>query len=1118
MAASKELITKIILKAQADSSISKAFSALAKNSDSCINKLSKIGETATKAFKTVAVATAAGAVACGKAAIDFESAFAGVQKTVDETDTTSYEDLRAGIRNLAKETPAAATEIADVAAAAGQLGIKADDILTFSKTMIDLGESTNLTSDEAATSIAKLFNVTGTSMDLVSNFGSTLVALGNNAATTESDILAMASRIGGTGSLIGLTEPQILALATSLSSVGIEAEAGGTAISTTMSQIDKAVATNSEELAIWAETAGMSTAEFSDAWKTDAYGALQDVIKGMAKTTDEGGNLNILLEELGINGIRQGDSLKRLANASELMGEMTELSNNAWAENSALTKEANTRYATTASRIQILKNKITDAAITIGDALLPVVNKLIDKFDEINIDAVAGKIVKACNWIIDNFDKIKVALGILAASFATFKIVGFIKNIRGAITEIKTLYAVLEKTGKLKGLSSLFATFKSGGFVAGIKAIGSAISGAFSGAAAAIGVSSAALLGIIAVVALVVAAFVSLWKNNEEFRNKMTAIWEQIKGTFNKLTQGIVDRLNKLGFDFENIGEVLSAIWKGFCDFLAPIFEGAFQNVAIIFDGVVDTILSIADFFIALFKGDWQGCWVAIKNIFSTTWNTIVAWFKNFGTTMKGVLDVVLGWFGTSWSECWSSIKNFFVDTWNNIKSFFTNTTSSIKSGCSNFFTSIITWFKELPSKIWGFLTSVATSIAEWGANLWNKAKEIGSNFVNGVVNFFKDLPYKIGYCIGFVIGKIALFGQELWNFATVTVPQFIGKVVDWFKQLPSKIWNWLVDTVTKIGQWAVNMKNKMVEAATNAINAVVNFFKTLPEKVWTWLSNTIQKITQWGSQILSQMRTAATNAINAVVNYFKELPSKIWEWLSNAAQKVVSWGSDLARKGRQAAIDCFNAIVNKIKEIPSKMLSLGKNIVEGLWNGLSNAKDWLIGRVKSFGNGIVDGIKSALGIHSPSVVMMKLAKFVPQGFGIGITKNAKYAVNAVKSMGGRITSAASKISPTISTATSLQKFGTGGTVTSPQVAIVGDTNETIVPHGNTPRNRALLAEAARGVGASGGGNVFNFTFAPVINGGNAEENRAMIQDEEEAFERRMEAWLEKNRRLAFNV
>lgn len=1117
MAASKELITKIVLRAQADSSISKAFSALSKNSDTCIGKLTKIGDTATKAFKYVASAAAAGAFACGKAAIDFESAFAGVQKTVDETDTTSYEDLSNGIRNLAKETPAAATEIAEVAAAAGQLGIKADDVLSFSKVMIDLGESTNLTSDEAATSIAKLFNVTGTSMSQVSNFGSTLVALGNNAATTESDILAMGSRIAASGSQIGLTEQQILALATSLSSVGLEAEAGGTAISTTMSQIDKAVGTNSEELAIWAKTAGMSTSAFSKMWKTDAYGALQKVMQGMATTKDEGGNLNLLLEELGINGIRQGDSLKRLANATGLMTEMTDLANKSWSENAALSKEANTRYATTASRIQILKNKITDVMITIGNALLPVINKLIDKMDDVNWDAVAGKIVSKVQWVIDNFDKVKVALGILAGAFAAFKIGGFITTISGAVKEVKTLYSVLEKAGKFEGLSKIFATFKSGGFIAGIKAIGTSISGAFSGAAAAIGVSSGVLLAIIAVIALVVGAFVTLWKTNDKFRGKITEIWSQIKGTISGFCDGIVERINSLGFNFSSITEVISAIWKQFCNLLAPIFVGVFQHIQIILSTTLDTILGIVDFFIALFSGDWQGCWTAIQNIFSTIWSGLVSWFKNILNTLKGVADVVLGWFGTSWSECWSKIKEFFVNTWSNIKSFFTNTTSSIKTGFSNFINNVVNWFAQLPSRIWSFITNVANSIATWGVNLWNKAKEIGANFVNGIVNFFKKLPYYIGFCIGFVIGKIILFGQKLWNFATVTVPQFIGKVVDWFKQLPSKIWTWLMNTAVKIGQWGTNVYNKMKSAASKAINATVNFFKTLPSKVWNWLVNTATKIGQWGSNILAKMRSAASNAINAVVNFFKQLPGKVWTWLSNTISKIVSWGSQMIAKARKFASDTVNAIVNFFKQLPNKMLTIGKNVVQGIWNGMKNAKDWLIGKIKQFAKGITDGIKKALGINSPSVVMEKLFKWVPIGAGNGIINNAKYAVNAIKSMGGKITSAASKINPTISSSIGLQKFGTGGTVTSPQAAIVGDRPETIVPHGNTTRNRALLAEAARGVGATGG-NVFQFTFAPVINGGNAAENRAMIQDEEEKFERQMMAFIEKNRRLAFNV
>lgn len=1104
MAASKELITKIVLRAQADGSISKAFSALSKNSDTCINKLKNIGSTAVTAFKGVATATAAGAVACAKAAIDFESAFAGVQKTVDETSTTSYEDLAAGIRQLAKETPAAATEIAEVAAAAGQLGIKADDILKFSKVMIDLGESTNLTSDEAATSIAKLFNVTGTSMDKVSNFGSTLVALGNNAATTESDILAMATRIAGSGKQIGLTEQQILALSTSLSSVGIEAEMGGSAISTTMSQIDKAVALNTEELSVWAKTAGMSTSEFAKAWNSDAYGALQKVLKGMATTKDEGGNLNVLLEDLGINAIRQGDMLKRLSSATGLMSEMTDLANKSWGENSALTTEANTRYATTASRLQILKNKITDAAITIGNKMLPAINNLIDKMDEIDFEAIGEKIGKTVTWITDNFDKIKVALGVLAGAFAAFKIGSFINTIGGAVGELKHLASALGITEKIAAAG--------GGFKGLASTVGTGVSGAFAKLGSALGAIGPWGWVIIAVVVALGVAFTALWKTSEDFRNKMTAIWNGLKEKFSSFGQGIVDRINLLGFDFKSFGElcktVFSAIGKVLGHIFSAYFVSTFQHFAKLIGHVLDVITGFVDIVVGIFTGDWARVWDGVKAVVVGAVMAVVSTLTYPFEFLWALFGDLLKKIGSWISQVWSKLVTWAQNLWANVKTWF-----------SNGINSIVTFFQELPSKIWTWLVSTAQKVAAWGLSLWAKAKEVGSNFVSGIVNFFQQLPYKIGYIIGFVIGKIILFGQKLWSFATVTVPQFIGKVIEWFKQLPSKIWTWLVNVVTKLVQWGITMNEKMRTAAKNAINAVINFFKTLPGKVWAWLTSTAQKVAAWGSNLWAKAKQIGSNVINAVVNFFKQLPGKVWTWLTNTVQKVATWGSQMIAKAKQAASDTFNAIVNKIKQLPSKMLSYGKNIVQGLWNGIKNAKDWLIGKIKEFAGGITDGIAKALGINSPSVVMEKLFKWVPRGAAEGILNNAKYAVNAVKSMGGKVTAAASKIVPTFGGATAkLQKFGTGGTVTTPQTAIVGDRPETIVPHGNTPRNRALLAEAAKGVGAGGGGAVFNFTFAPVLNGSNVDENRTMLRDEEEAFERQMQAWIEKNRRLAFNV
>ena len=309
-----------------------------------------------------------------KAASDYESAFAGVKKTVDETATVSYKNLSDGIRQMAKELPASAVEIANVAEVAGQLGIKAEDILTFSRTMIDMGESTNLSAEDAATAIAKIANILGLTSDEYKRFGSSVVDLGNNFATTERDIVEMTNRLAAGGKLAGLTAPDILGLATAMSSVGIEAEAGGTAMTQTLTAIGNAVSLTgkgaADDLNLIAKTAGMTSEEFQQAWKEKPVVALQSFIKGLKDAQEKGVNMNAILAQLGMTGIRQSNMLKSLALASDKMGDAVDRSNKAWKENTALTNEANKRYETTESQLKMFKNQVTDLAIEFGGPLL----------------------------------------------------------------------------------------------------------------------------------------------------------------------------------------------------------------------------------------------------------------------------------------------------------------------------------------------------------------------------------------------------------------------------------------------------------------------------------------------------------------------------------------------------------------------------------------------------------------------------------------------------------------------------------------------------------------------------------------------------------------------------
>lgn len=312
-----------------------------------------------------------------KAAIDWQTAWTGVTKTVEGT-PAQLEAVESGLRGLSKELPSSAEEIAGVAEAAGQLGIQTPNVIAFTRTMIDLGETTNLSANDAATALARFMNVMGTSQDKVSNLGSSIVELGNNYATTEAEILAMATRLSGASRQVGLSEGETLGLAAALSSVGIEAEAGGSAISKVMIDIAASVDKGGDRLDLFAKTAGVSADEFSEKWKTDPGAALALFVTGLANAETQGTSTLGVLEELDITEVRMRDALLRSASASDQFTAAMETGNVAFKDNIALSLEAQKRYETVASKIEITKNNVNDAAITFGEVFLPAINAAAD--------------------------------------------------------------------------------------------------------------------------------------------------------------------------------------------------------------------------------------------------------------------------------------------------------------------------------------------------------------------------------------------------------------------------------------------------------------------------------------------------------------------------------------------------------------------------------------------------------------------------------------------------------------------------------------------------------------------------------------------------------------------
>lgn len=404
----------------------------AQSADGCATSIDRYGKSAEQTKSAVdSLATAlaaAGAAAtlreiaeaiwsCVDASIAFESAITGVNKTVEGT-PEQLQAISDGIKEMTTEIPATTTEIAAVAEAAGQLGIATDDVLAFTRVMIDLGESTNLSAEEAATALAQFANIAGTSAADYERLGSVIVGLGNNFATTEAEITEMATRLASAGSLAGLTESEILALAAAMSSVGIEAEAGGTAMTQTLAAMEKAVANGGTSLEQFAEISNMSASEFAAAWGNSPIAAIQAFISGLGGLEEKGESAVLVLEEMGLSGVRQSNMLQSLALASDQMTGAVRLANQAWTENTSLAEEAGKRYATTESKLAMTANAANNVKIAIGDVLSPALGVLAEAGT--GAFSWAADFIEENPWLVSAITAVTAGLAALTVGVTAF--------------------------------------------------------------------------------------------------------------------------------------------------------------------------------------------------------------------------------------------------------------------------------------------------------------------------------------------------------------------------------------------------------------------------------------------------------------------------------------------------------------------------------------------------------------------------------------------------------------------------------------------------------------------------------------------------------------------------
>ena len=525
--------------------------------------------------------------------------------------------------------------------------------------------------------------------------------------------------------------------------------------------------------------------------------------------------------------------------------------------------------------------------------------------------------------------------------------VQFITN--GVIPAIEWLGGhIPEVTIAVSGLGAVIAAMNWGTISSKI----AMVKGALVKLAAALGGVSLPAIAIIAVITAVALAFTNLWKNNEEFRNKITAIWDGIKAKFDEFGQGIVDRLNALGFEFEDITEVMKAVWDGFCEVLAPIFEGVFQQISNILNEALDILTGLFDIFAGIFTGDWDMVWQGVQEVFGAVWDFVVATFENWISTFTSLADTVLGWFGTDWETVWTNVKTFFSDTWNAILSFFSGILTGIKTFFTDTWNAIVSFFSGILSGIYSSVTGTMTEIHDTFTNIWDSI----TGFLSGAWETIKNIVtvgiMAVKEIISAAFQIITLPFRFIWENCkdTVlsiweTIKSVIGEKIDAVKEkittvttaisnVASAAWNAISSTASSLWEGIKGTIGSKIDAAKEKVSTATSTITSVASSAWSSVSSTASSLWSTISSTVSSKISAASSAVSSATSTITSVASSAWSSVSSAASS--KWES------------VRSTISSKLSSAQSTVSSLMSGITSTMSSGLSSALSTVSGKFSS--------------------------------------------------------------------------------------------------------------------------------------------------------------------------
>lgn len=926
----------------------------------------KIGGVGQKLMPVSTAAAGVGAAAV-KMSSDFETSGNKVS-TIADTTQVSMDTLEKGVLNLSTKTGESASGLNEALYQTISAGVQTKDAVSVLGTAVETAKGGFTDTSTAIDTLTTVMNSYQMKTSEAKHVSDLLIQTQNLGKTTVGQLGQSLGNVIPTASAAGVSFQDLMGSIAELTKQGLPTSEAITGMKAALSNVIKPTS----DAAQTAEKLGIN---FNQA-HLKSVGWAQFLTEVKEKT---GGNVTTMgklfgsVEALNAVTVLAGKGSKDFASVLDQMGK------SAGTTDSAVSK----MEKGTGASFERAMNSMKNAAIQLGTALAPV----------------AQKIAQVIQQIAQKLNSLSPAQQQLIAKI---------------LLVVAAVGPALIVAGKM------------------ITAIGSIVK--------VVGLLMHPVGAVIAIIGVAVAAIKHLWDTNIGFRNGVINIWNGIKSFF----QGIP------GF-FQNLWNTITGFFKGIPAFFQNLgnsiksgITGALKNAQ---SSIVGTLQSANDSIIenSIFGDAAQSEVDGFFDDLNTKVNNSVA--KNNATLAGGITKIndSLGsmtndvqssveWIGTTFLTVF---KDIFTGNFSDIPKQFANLFRQLGQNAQDFILSFGKLFAGLGQSLLGVFQGIGNTVLNALKTAWAKVVSFFTQSIPAAINavgqWFQQLPYKIGYAIGLAIGSVMKLGTSIKNWATTQLPQLINNIVQWFQQLPGKIWSSLVSVVTKIGIWGTNMLTTASSCAQQTITGVLTWFQQLPGRIWGFLTQAIQHIKNWGTQTANNAKVGAQNAIVAVLAWFQQLPGKIWGFLTQVIQHVKDWATQTlnsAKSGAQNVITAVtgffqqlpgkiwnelvkvvtnigkwignmssfiasnfprivSSIVGFFQSIPGKMLNIGSNIVHGIWNGISGAAGWLWNQITGFCNGIVNGIKSALGIHSPSRVMADVVgKNMVLGIGQGFADN----------------------------------------------------------------------------------------------------------------------------------